>query len=68
MSIAMQSPLQDWDTDDENNSQRPQRKKRKRKREPSNKGDNRLPKWCRYVVEPLRRKDVEAGEGIDKGG
>lgn len=53
MSIAMQSNLQDWDTDDEN-SKRPQRKKRKR--EPSDEGDVRLPKWCRYVEEPLRRK------------
>ena len=44
MSIAMQPPLQDWDTDDENNSQRPQRKKRKRKREPSDEGDVRFAK------------------------
>ncbi len=45
--------LQDWDTDDED-SKRPQT--RKRKREVSDGGDVRLPKWCKYVDEPLRRK------------
>lgn len=45
--------LEDWDTDDEN-SKRPQSKKRKR--EVSDEGDIRLPKWCKLVDEPLRRK------------
>lgn len=45
--------LQEWDTDDEN-SKRPQTKKRKR--EVSDERDVRLPKWCKYVDEPLRRK------------
>ena len=45
--------LEDWDTDDEN-SKKPQAKKRKR--EVSDAGDVRLPKWCKLVDEPLRRK------------
>ena len=45
--------LLDWDTDDEN-SKRPQKKKRKR--EVSDEGDVRLPKWCKHVDEPLRKK------------
>lgn len=48
--------LLDWDTDDPN-SKKPESKKRKR--EVHEDEDVKLPKWCGYVDEPLRKKMLE---------